>query len=484
MDIVQKLRALQAAAASLELDGKARAAQLENVTAYTEAFLAALETRPVYSPDEPGLESSALRPAEEPISMEAALALLKEHVDRSGFSIGSRRFLAFIPSGGLYSSALADFLAAVTNRYAGVQFAAPGVTRLERALVRWLADLMGYPASAQGDLTSGGSIAALSAVVAAREAAGIKARDVERAVVYVTPLTHHTFLKALRIAGLGECVVRTIPLDDNYRMDTDALERMVNADRASLNPWMVVATAGTTDMGTIDPMVPIADICERSGLWMHVDAAYGGAFALCEEGRARLRGIERSSSVIMDPHKGFFIPFGTGVVLVREGEQLYRAFHARGTYMQDLRADGDEDLSACDLSPELTRPFRGLRLWLPLKLAGVGAFRAALEEKLLLAEYFYRRVREIDGFVTGPHPDLSIVTFRYVPPSGDADRFNERLAEALRDDGRAFLSTTTFEGRFILRMAVLAYNTHLDDIDLAIDLLQQKTAQLLGDAKR
>ena len=479
MDMREKLTALQRTAEQLELTAGQREEQLGRVARYTEDFLKELVARPVYQQDRQSNAPFGL--SERPASMDEALTLLHEHVDRAGFNIGASGFLAFIPSGGLYPSALADFIAAVTNRYAGVQFAAPGVARLERSLVRWLSDLFGYPDGAEGDLTSGGSIAALSAIVAAREAYEIRSRDIEKFVVYVSPLTHHTFLKALNIAGLADCPVRTIPLNDHYRLDVRALEETVTGDRKSgLTPWIVAATAGTTDMGTVDPLEDIADLSERHRLWMYVDAAYGGAFMLCEEGRERLRGIERASSIIMDPHKGFFLPFGSGVVLVRDGAQLYRAFQARGTYMQDLKTDPREVHSACDLSPELTRPFRGLRLWLPLKLFGVAPFRAALEEKLLLAEYFYRRIRELDGFVTGPHPDLSIVAFRYRPKIGDADEFNRKLALALREDGRVFLSTTTLDGKFVLRMAVLAYNTHLDAIDRTLTILQEKTQELLS----
>ncbi len=479
-EILEKLKELQLVAEQLEFDAGQRTAQLREVERYAETFLEELEQQPVYMPDVDDPNAAReLQLAEEPIGIDTALKVLKEHVDNSGFNIGSPRFLAFIPNGGLYPSALGDFLAAVTNRYAGIQFSAPGVTRLESTLLRWLAETMGYPDTAAGDLTSGGSIAALSAIVTAREAFNIKSKDIERTVVYVTSLTHHTFLKAMHIAGLAECPIRTIPVDSAYRMDVGALEQSIAADTDSgLAPWMVVATAGTTDIGSIDPLQAIADIAERHGLWLHVDAAYGGAFALCAEGKTRLRGIERSASLILDPHKGLFLPWGSGVVLVRDGERLYEAFsHQRGNYMQDLQDESpDQDRSASDRSPELTRPFRGLRLWLPLKIAGLAPFRAALEEKLLLAEYFHQRISAMDGFLVGPSPDLSVVIFRYAPERGDGNEFNRRLADELRQDGRIFLSTTMIEGKFGLRMAALGHNTHVDDIDLTLKLLQEKAA--------
>lgn len=475
------LESLERAARRLAIDAGERARQLEAVVRYGERHLRALDDAAVYMADRPpGADFARLGFDEQPCAIDEALSLLHEHVDSTGLNIGSPRFFGFIPSGGLYTGALGDYLAAVTNRYAGAMFAAPGVTRLERMLVRWYADQVGYPPGASGDLTSGGSIAALSAVVAAREAARLRSADFARAVVYVTALTHHSVLKAVRIAGLVEAVVRTVPTDAAQRMDAGALDRCIAEDRAhGLLPWLVVATAGTTDLGSVDPLAAIADIAERHAVWLHVDAAYGGAFVLCASGRTRLAGIERSSSLVMDPHKGLFLPFGSGVLLVRDGHRLQAAFRERGAYMQDFAAvHSGEDESAADYSPELTRPFRGLRLWLPLKIFGLAPFRAALEEKLVLARYFYDRISGQPGIEVGPAPDLSIVVFRCVPEHGDANEFNRRLCDALRADGGVFMSSTTLEGRYVLRFAVLAYNTHRDDVDRALELIRRKIAEL------
>lgn len=480
MQLRNRLAQLRDTAGQLELDAAQRAEQLDAIVRYGESFIETLEEQPAYMPDQ-GERAGAeqLLFDEAPGDMDTALALLREHVDTSGAHIGSSRFLAYIPSGGLYTAALGDYLASVTNRYAGVQFSAPGVARFERMLVRWLADIVDYPADASGDLTSGGSIAALSAVVAAREAHAIKSVDVPLTVVYLTTLTHHSIIKAIGIAGLGECIFRTIGLDAVYRMDATALETRIEADKkAGLQPWLILATAGTTDRGTVDPLPVIAEIAERYQLWMHIDAAYGGAFAICEEGKRRLAGLAAASSLVLDPHKGFFLPFGTGAVLVRDGANLRNAFRVRGAYMQDTHSTVGEDLSACDISPELSRPFRGLRMWLPLKLFGLAPFRAALEEKLLLAEYFHQEIGRIDGFEVGPTPDLSIVTFRYLPKSGDANDFNHKLVEQLREDGRIFLSSTMIDETFVIRLAVLGHNTHIDAIDLALEALQDKVANL------
>lgn len=480
MTDLDRLTALESASRALELDAAEREARTDAVCAYIEDWLATLPDKPVFMPDSGSRQAGSLTIEESPIDVMRALGILGEQVDSNGQNIGSSRFFAYIPSGGMYTGALGDYLAAAINRYAGVDFAAPGAARLESSLIGWLANEVGYPDGARGDLASGGSIATLSAVVAARQRHDIRARDVENTVVYVTQLTHHCLTKALQVAGLGECRTRLIPLDANYRMDAAALDAVIAADRAAgMRPWLIGASAGTTDLGTVDPLGSLADIAAKHQLWLHVDAAYGGAFVLCDEGRRRLAGIERSDSLVINPHKGMFLPTGLGIVLVRDGSALFEAFHARGSYMQDMEGMGAEQAhSACDFSPELTRPFRGLRLWLPLKLAGAGAFRAALEEKLLLAEYFHERIRALDGFVTGPPPDLSIVAFRYRPKRGDANDFNRRLFEAIRDDGTIFLSTTTLDGMFTLRMAILAYHTHRRDVDVALEIIEEQARRL------
>jgi glutamate/tyrosine decarboxylase-like PLP-dependent enzyme len=391
--------------------------------------------------------------------------------------------MAFIPSGGLYASALADYIAAVTNRFVGVSFAAPGAAYIEQMLMRWLADEVGYPATAAGDLTSGGSLANLSAIVTAREAHPLKAADYPRAVAYLSDQTHHSVVKGLRIAGMKECVMRRVPLDEHYRMRAEALEEAIRTDRqAGLLPWLVVAAAGATDTGAVDPLAAIADIARHNEVWLHVDGAYGAMFALCEMGQAILRGIERSDSLTMDPHKGLFMALGTGAVLVRNGENLLNAYQHHANYLEGAEtASATGAVSPADLSPELTRPFRGLRLWLALKLTGAAPFRAALEEKLLLARHFYAGLQRLDGFVAGPPPDLSVVMFRYNPPRGDANVFNQKLIQAIQRDGRIFLSSTEINGEVFLRLAVLGFRTHLETIELALEILWQKAKEIESD---
>ena len=251
-------------------------------------------------------------------------------------------------------------------------------------------------------------------------------------------------------------------------------------DRAlGLRPWLVIAAAGTTDTGAVDPLDAIAAVAEREGCWFHVDAAYGGFFLLTDEGRAALRGIERSDSVVLDPHKTLFLPYGSGIVVVRDGARLAAAHEYTGNYMQDaLREPGE--ISPADLSPELSKHFRALRMWLPLVLLGTGPFRAALEEKLLLARYFREEIAAA-GFEVGPPPDLSIVTYRWAPPGmtlDAANRVNQAIVDGARRDGRVFLSSTMLDGRFTLRMAAVSFRTHRRTIDLAVRVLREQVAAL------
>jgi aromatic-L-amino-acid/L-tryptophan decarboxylase len=412
------------------------------------------------------------------LGLDRVFELLEREVVTPGANPASPGHLAYIPGGGLYHAALGDFLAAVSNKYAGVFFAGPGAVRMENMLVRWVADLVGFPTGAAGTILSGGSLATLAAVCAARDAHGITGRDAGHAVVYLTTQAHHCVPKALRIAGLAEVTLRSVPTDARHRMMPEALAEAIAADRAAgLRPWLVIAAAGTTDTGTVDPLDALGSVAARERCWFHVDAAYGGFFLLTEHGRRVLAGIERADSVVLDPHMGLFLPYGSGIVVVRDAPTLLAAHHYEGAYMQDALSEPTE-LSPSELSPELSRHFRGLRMWLPLILLGTAPFQAALDEKLLLARYFRQEAAAL-GFEVGPEPDLSIVTFRRVPaglPPERVDALNRAIVQGVRRDGRVFLSSTMLDGRFTIRLVVLAFRTHRRTVDLALRVLREQTA--------
>lgn len=479
-DLTARLKALERATRPLE-PGSARRRRLRQaVTGRAERFLRGVRTLKAFESPAGAAGLAAVPIQDEGIPVDEALALLDDCVFRPGSNPAAGAHLAYIPGGGLYHSALGDYLAAVTNKYAGISFTGPGPVRMEHQLVRWTADLVGYPASAGGHLASGGSIATLAALATARDAHGLKGADFARAVVYLTTQAHHCIEKALRIAGMGEATIRQVAMDERYRMRPDALAAAIEVDRAKgFHPWCVIAAAGTTDTGAVDPLDEIGAIAARERCWYHVDAAYGGYFLLTGHGRRLLKGIERSDSTVLDPHKGLFIPFGVGVALVRDAAALAATHSYTGHYMQDALADRHE-VSPADLSPELTKHFRALRMWLPLVLEGTRPFAAALEEKLLLARYFRERIEPL-GFETGPEPDLSIVTFRWVPPGlplEEVNRLNQAIVEGIREDGRVFLSSTMLDGRFTLRLAVLNFRTHRREIDLALRVLEEQVRRV------
>ena len=459
----------------LEPGTEARAALVEKIVSYADRFLDSIYEVPAYVTTEDkgiGIYDSPI--SETPLNIDAALDLLRHNIDRPGLNPASGGHLGYIPGGGIYHSALGDYLADVTNRFAGLFFAGPGAVRMENLLIDWMAQIAGYPRTAGGNLTSGGSIANLSGIVAARDAFGLKSKDVERSAIYLTAQAHHSIDKAIRVAGLKDCTLRYVPMDQNHRMNAPLLKQLIIDDRKKgLLPWLIVASAGTTDTGAVDPLDAISEIARAHGLWLHVDGAYGAFFVLCDEGRKILKGMENSDSLVIDPHKGLFLPYGTGAVLVRDKKKLYDAFWYQARYLQDALRSNDE-LSPADLSPELTKHFRGLRLWLPLKLLGLAPFRAALQEKLLLARYFHRTMQQVEGFEVGSYPDLSVVTFRYLPDRGDPNEFNERLIKEVQHDGRVFLSSTMLNGKFILRVAILCFRTHRQTIDLTIEILREK----------
>jgi aromatic-L-amino-acid decarboxylase len=407
--------------------------------------------------------------------------LLEREIVQPGAQPSAATMLAYIPGSSLYHAALADYLAAISNKYATVFFSGPGAARVENMMVRWVSDMVGYPETALGYIASGGSMATLSAIVTARDAKGIRAERIPKAVLYLTGQTHHCFEKALKIAGLADVILRHVAMDDRYRMRPAALSEAISADRAAgLQPWLVVANAGSTDVGAVDPLDAIADVAARENCWYHVDAAYGGFFLLTESGRTLLKGIERSDSTVLDPHKGMFLPWGSGIVIVREGRHLEAAHGTNiGHYMQDTQ-NAREEISPADISPELSRPFRGLRMWLPLMLLGTKPFTAALDEKLLLATYFREEVAKL-GFEVGPEPELTVVTFRWAPAGlsqEQANELNRRIIEGTHRDGRVFLSSTMIEGRFTLRMIALSFRSHKRTMDLVLRVLKEQLESL------
>ena len=383
-------------------------------------------------------------------------------------------YLAYIPGGGLYAAALAEFLAAGINRFVGLWAPAPVLAALEWQVVRWLADLFGYPAEARGVLTTGGSLSILSAIVSARHA--LLGEDFLDGTLYLTDQTHASVIKAATVSGLPPRALRTVPRDGQLRMEPDALRAMIKEDREQgLRPFLVVPSAGTTNTGAIDPIADVVDVAREEGLWVHVDGAYGGPFHMTDRGRERFRGIEGSDSVTLDPHKAMFLPYGTGALLVRDGARLRDAHTVGADYLQDLGAE-EGIPNFTDYSPELSRSFRGLRLWLPLKLHGAAAFRQALDEKLDLTRFLYEELVRVPELEVPWEPQLTVVAFR----SRTGDEASRRLLERINASKRVFLSSTMIDGRFIVRACIVSHRTHRDRIEEAVDIIRTAARDIAG----
>jgi aromatic-L-amino-acid decarboxylase len=384
------------------------------------------------------------------------------------FEYSGPGYLAYIPGGGLYTAALGEFIAQGLNRYVGLWQASPAMVQIEENVTRWLCDLFSFPTSSQGLLTTGGSMANFSAVIAARQ--DRLGEDFLDGTYYVSEQVHASVMKAAKMAGFSARNFRALATDDDLRIDVEDLRRQVKTDReAGLRPFFVTASAGTTNTGAVDPIADIVALAHEEGLWVHVDGAYGGFFQLTDRGRTRFRGIEDADSVTLDPHKGLFLPYGTGALVVRDGETLRAAHHVSADYLQDLAPAGELP-NYSEYSPELSREFRGLRVWMPLQLHGVRAFREALDEKLDLAAHLYEELAAMPELEVPWAPQLSTVPFRL---AGADDAANAAFLDRINAGKRVFLSSTMIHGRYTLRVCIVSHRTHRDRIDECIEAIRR-----------
>src|SRR5437764_2103766 len=336
--------------------------------------------------------------------------LFDEAIPRS-FNAPGPGYLAYVPGGGIYHAAVADYIADAVNRYVGVCAAAPVLAQLEANVVRWFCEIVGHGRGSGGVLTTGGSMANLIAIIAARKS--ILGDDFAGATLYCGDQIHHAFQKSAMLAGFPAANIREIESDALFRVRVDKLEEAIARDRAAgLRPFLIAGSAGTTNTGAVDDLAALARIARMNEMWFHVDGAYGAFFALTQRGRARLRNMEDSDSVVLDPHKTLFLPFGTGALVMKDASVLRRAHSMHADYLPAFQ-ESDELVDFCELSPELSRDFRGLRAWLPLKMFGIEPFRQQLEEKLDLAAYAAEELKTIEGIEIVAEPQLSILAFKH-----------------------------------------------------------------------
>ena len=407
--------------------------------------------------------------------------LFNEWIPRS-FNTASPGYLAFVPGGGVFPSALADLISGAVNRYTGVWLAAPALVQLEANVLDWLRDWMQFPDTTRGLFTTGGSMANFTAIVCAREQH--LGADIRRGVMYASSQVHHSAIKSARLAGIHPDRVRVIAVDETFRMRVDELEAAIHADRAAgLKPFLVVSSAGTTNTGAVDPLPAITRICRANEMWHHVDGAYGGAFHMVPELRPLLAGLPKVDSVTIDPHKCLFLPYGTGALLVADGSALRRA-HAETTASYMPKSQDAPDLyDPHQFGPELSRGFPGLRVWLSLKLLGAARYRAALAEKRALALEACRRMAEVPNIVIDTPPQISLFIFHLERPGStleqqDAD--TRELLERVTRRGKIMLTGCQAGARFVGRVCVLSFRTRREQIDTLIQHVREEAASILS----
>ncbi len=384
-------------------------------------------------------------------------------------------FMGWVHGGGNVFGMLGEMLAAGMNANLGGRDHAP--LEVERQVIRWVAETMGLPPTAGGLLVTGTSIANFMGVLTARVAAvGPAVRRVgvgaSRLVAYASEAAHECIPRAMDMAGLGSDALRRVPVDGSHRIDVAALERMVERDQATgFRPCLVIGTAGTVDVGAVDDLAAIADVCERLGLWMHVDGAFGALAVLAPALRPLLQGLERADSIAFDFHKWGQVPYDAGCFVVRDREALLRTFATDAAYLRkDSRGLAAGGPWPVDMGPDLSRGFRALKVWYTLKTVGLTRLGQSIETTCALARHLARRVEAEPELERAAPVSLNIVCFRYLFAE-DSDRLHAELAADVQESGVAAPSTTRIDGRVVLRSAIVNHRTRVEDIDRYVDVV-------------
>lgn len=475
---------------ALHLDPEAFRAAGHALVDQVAAFLPSLRDRPI-TPHESPQAVQALIDAEAPLPesgtdadtlLRSTAQLLFEHSLFNGHPL----FFGYITSSPAPIGMLGDLLAAAINPNVGSWRLGPVATEIEAQTVRWIADLVGYGTGGGGLLVSGGNMANMVGLFAARAAAapwdvraqGLAATDATRFRIYASAETHTWLQKAADLSGVGTDAIRWIPTDNDLRMDLLALRRTMAEDRAAGDrAMMVVGTAGSVSTGVVDPLRELAAICQESGTWFHIDGAYGALAAAADGVPEDLHALGLADSVAVDPHKWLYAPLEAGCTLVRDTDMLRRAFSYHPPYYHF----GQEATNFVDFGPQNSRGFRALKVWLALRQAGRSGYRRMIGDDMALS----RRMHA----VVGAHPELeavsqalSISTFRYVPapwrdkvntPEGETylNRLNEALLDRIQSSGELFVSNAVVRGRYLLRACIVNFNTTEHDVDAVPEIV-------------
>jgi len=422
------------------------------------------------------------RPPDVGQDLDAILKSVRNDVFTNVRHLDHPRFFSFVPSPSNFVSAMGDALASGFNVFAGVFVEGSAAAQIELTVLDWLRQLTGLPGSAGGVLVSGGSLANLTALAAARKT--VLGDDWRDAVVYCSDQTHSSISRAVDVLGFRSDQLMRIPSDEAFRLSTESLRQAIRQDKMDgKRPFCVVANAGTTNTGAVDPISELADLCDEEGLWLHVDGAYGAAAVLTNEGKTALRGMERADSLTLDPHKWLFQPFEIGCVLLRDGRQLEQTFRVLPEYLKVILGDGDE-VNFCDYGLQLTRGFRALKLWMSIKAFGLNAFREAIEIGLENARFVERRLRATKGWEVVTGASLGVVTFRYRPGGlSDAatDQVNLTISEKIGASGFAMVMTTELRGSTVLRMCPINPRTTELDVENTIRRMDSIGGEMVGE---
>jgi glutamate/tyrosine decarboxylase-like PLP-dependent enzyme len=410
------------------------------------------------------------------------LGTVREVVEEFSRHNGHPRFFGYVSSPGAPVAAMGSLIAAAFNINVTSWRSGPAASEMELLCIRWIRQMLGYPAGGAGLLVSGGSMANFAGIAAARsaKAPGNVVRDgmggAPRLRLYASEEAHFSIRKAAAMLGIGTANLRLVKTGPDLRMDVAELDRLVREDGdAGHLPFCVVASAGTAGTGAVDPIGAIAEVARAHNLWLHVDGAYGGFAAMARSARGFFAAIGEADSVALDPHKWLYLPVGCGCVLYRDAASARAAFSENAEYTRVVGLEADEAFAFWDYGPELSRPFRALDLWLLLKSAGTDAISQAIEENIACAKYFAELVNAADDFEMLAPVDLSIFCFRARPRgfAGDLDALNERVMLELQRGGSSYLSNTRVRGAFALRGCVLNYRTTRMDMEILLEDVRQ-----------
>lgn len=406
-----------------------------------------------------------------------------DEIARYGRHNGHPRMFGYVQSSGSFAGVIGDFLASAINQNVTSWRSAPAATTIELQVIEWLKTMVGFDAGGAGILLSGGSFANFAGLAAALRAGtdvdlnqhGLAALP-GRPRIYASEMTHMSIPKAASILGLGKDAIVRIPVDDQFRMRPDALGGQIAADRAAgFHPLCAVATAGDVNNGAIDPLDAIADVCQASGLWMHVDGSYGALAARSPHVNGAMDALRRADSLSLDPHKWLYAPLDVGCLLVRNAASLRRAFSEGAGYI-DVVADREmSDFAYWDHSPELSRRFRALKIWFLLKIHGSRAIQAAIDDNIAVARHLARLLDDSGDFERVAPAPLSIVCFR--SRQGD-DAFNRALMVELQRDGESYVSNAVINGRFALRACIVNFRTRPADVERLLDSIRRVASRM------